>query len=173
MKKTLIKHIIIKHIRNLLYFSFFVSFSPHLFALPYQLSIRSVTQPTLSSTSVTVSYMCIFTSNGYCTISIDGKADQRVASSYAGLYTFDYGEGWHTVRLASMEPNGFVNGAYTYGETKHLISMIVVTAPSMTEINTSYTYDALGRLIEVGDQYNITQYQYDDANNRTKKTTTN
>ncbi|WP_372932326.1 RHS repeat domain-containing protein [Shewanella putrefaciens] len=149
-----------------------MSITPSSKAAPYQLYIRSVTQPSHNSTAVVVNYMCIFTSTGYCTISIGGRVAQTVPSAYASTFTFDYGAGWHTVRLASMEPNGFVNGAYTYGETKHLIASIVVTAPSMTEVNTSYIYDALGRLIQVDDQYNTTEYQYDNANNRTSKKVT-
>ncbi len=86
--------------------------------------------------------------------------------------SYDYGPGIHNVIITAYEavPNTRGNIAYKPHSSS---SSITINLPNI-EVDkiTKYSYDTLGRLINVDDGNNQSEYIYDKAGNRISKATT-
>lgn len=147
-------------------------------AIACMVAIHYIYQPSPNFTQVQFGYSCTHGVYAYCSIVIK-KNGATVATHYTQStnntgFSFDHGAGSFevTVNAYTAIP---VRGAYLYSLNTSTTSTIIVNQPPtpVSVGTTRYFYDANGRLKKVEeDSGATTQYGYDDANNRTSKTTT-
>lgn len=116
---------------------------------------------------VTVSMSCSFHCQLYRK---SGSSWVHLRSEYSGTfsYTYDFGYGTHELKLDTYS---YTTSGYMLTETDTASITINQPAPEPQPSGvTSYEYDAMGRVIKVIRDSKTTSYEYDDANNRKKKT---
>ena len=164
----------------LLAFSLCLIFSTQAFSVIYAYNVTA-TPETSTNGSFDVTWSVVNNnSQSWCawfevTVTKQGTSgvydyEETINCNQKSFSATGYPAGEYMIVITTTYEYYYNNNIYLASESEMPIYVTVNSSTSSTAVNFSYQYDALGRLVTVIDDTKETNYDYDDADNRTSKT---